>query len=78
MYDMDDTVHLINQHPNDFQRHFNEYTDSPEADYSYSNSEEFEGLVMKSKKGKLRLGRVSGADSIWMFKVRIATGRHRY
>ena len=78
MYDMDDTVHLINQHPNDFQRHFNEYTASGDVDESYPHPEEFEGLVMKSKKGMLRLGRVSGADSTWMFKVRIQTGRHRY
>lgn len=67
-YDMDDIVHLINQHKDDFLRHFKEYT----------AAEEFEGLVIKSLKGKLKLGRTTGADSIWMFKVRIKTGRHRY
>jgi ATP-dependent DNA ligase len=67
--DVDDTVHLIHQRPDNFKKWFKYYTDG---------SNEFEGLVMKNKKGKLKLGKVSASDSTWMFKVRIQTGRHRY
>ena len=68
-----DTVHLINQYYVNFQKVYDEYISG-----DLGNPDEFEGLVIKSLNGKLKLGRASGTDSIWMFKVRKATGRHRY
>jgi len=72
-YDISKNVHLINQHKNNFQRVYDDYVNG-----EHGNPDEFEGLVMKNLNGKLKLGRVSGADSLWMFKVRKQTGRHRY
>ncbi len=75
-YDYDEinkTVHLINEYKDNFKRVYDDYVDG-----NHGNAEEFEGLVMKNLKGKLKLGRASGADSLWMFKVRKQTGRHRY
>ena len=66
----DDTVHLIEWHLNDFHKWFKYYAEHP--------SGEFEGLVMKNRKGKLKLSRTSNNKSLWMFKTRIKTGRHRY
>lgn len=67
---LDDIVHLITQHKDNFKETFKMY--------AHHASGEFEGLVMKSLKGMLKLGRVSNAKSLWMFKTRIKTGRHRY
>ena len=39
---------------------------------------EIEGLVLKNEKGKLELGRKTGIDSKWMFKVRKPSGRYRF
>ena len=41
------------------------------------NDPEIEGLIIKDLNGKLNLSRVSGQDSVWMKKIRKATGRHR-
>lgn len=68
-----DTVHLIYQYKDDFRTHYNSFIAG-----NYGDADEFEGLVMKRLDGKLKLGRASGTDSIWMFKVRKLTGRHRY
>jgi ATP-dependent DNA ligase len=68
-----DTVHLIYQYKDDFETHYNSFIAG-----NYGDADEFEGLVMKRLDGKLKLGRASGTDSIWMFKVRKQTGRHRY
>lgn len=43
-----------------------------------AENEEFEGLVMKNKKGILNLGRTSGQKSKWMKKVRKKSGRHNF
>lgn len=43
-----------------------------------AENDEFEGLVMKNKKGMLNLGRSSGQKSKWMKKVRKQTGRHNF
>ena len=37
---------------------------------------EFEGLVIKNKRGQLNLGRKDGMDSKWMCKVRRPSGRY--
>lgn len=68
-----DTVHLIYQYKDDFETHFNSFIAG-----NYGDADEFEGLVIKRLDGKLKLGRASGSDSTWMFKVRKQTGRHRY
>ena len=64
---------LIHQYKTDFQKVFDDYV----AGF-YGDPEEYEGIVIKNLNSKLKLGRASGTDSIWMFKVRKATGRHRY
>jgi len=66
-------LHLIKQHNTDFKKVFDDYV----AGF-YGNSEEFEGIVIKHLDGKLNLCRSGNKDSIWMFKVRKQTGRHRY
>lgn len=73
-----DTVHLIYQYPDNFRKLFNELTAQDCVDESFQGTEEFEGIVIKNLNGKLKLGRRSGNHSMWMFKVRIQTGRHRY
>jgi ATP-dependent DNA ligase len=70
---LDSQIHLITQYKTDFRRHFKDYTEGV-----YGDADEFEGLVMKSLKGKLNLGRKSSSNSLWMRKIRKATGRHRY
>ncbi len=67
------TVTLIKQFDTDFKKVFNDYVMG-----FYGDPDEFEGIVIKHWNGKLRLGRASGTDSTWMFKVRKQTGRHRY
>lgn len=64
---------LIQQYENNFKKVFDDYV----AGF-YGDPDEYEGIVIKNLTCKMKLGRVSGADSIWMFKVRKATGRHRY
>ena len=66
-------VHLIYQYNRDFKFHFDDLIEG-----YYGDPDEFEGIVIKNVNGKLKLGRASGSDSTWMFKVRKATGRHRY
>jgi ATP-dependent DNA ligase len=68
-----DTIHLIKQYSTEFRGAYKAYTEG-----EYGNPDEFEGLVMKNLKGKLNLGRKSSANSMWMFKIRKETGRHRY
>lgn len=68
-----DTVHLINQYPTAFQKVYDEYISG-----DLGNPDEFEGVVIKNLKGKLKISRASNIDSSWMFKVRKQTGRHRY
>lgn len=68
-----DAVHLIYQYKDDFKRNFESFIAG-----NYGDADEFEGIVIKNLNGKLKLGRASGSDSIWMFKVRKQTGRHRY
>jgi ATP-dependent DNA ligase len=64
----DDPISLIEQFTGDFNKLFE----------STFGNDELEGIVIKRLTGKLILGRASGTDSIWMFKVRKASGRHRY
>jgi ATP-dependent DNA ligase len=61
-------VHLIKQYPIRFEEIFNHY----------SKFDEFEGVVIKNLNGKLNLGRTASKKSMWMFKVRKQTGRHRW
>jgi ATP-dependent DNA ligase len=68
-----DTVHLIYQYKDDFKVIFDSFVAG-----DYGDPDEFEGIVIKNLNGKLVLGRSSGTDSIWMFKVRVASGRYRY
>lgn len=68
--DIDNIVHLVNNHPDNFVEHFERYSNHP--------SDEFEGLVIKNLNGKFKLGRTSGINSTWMFKIRKETGRHKF
>jgi hypothetical protein len=68
-----DTVHLIYQYKENFENHFNSFTVG-----NYGDPDEFEGLVIKNLNGKLKLGRVTGTNSQWMFKVRVASKKYRY
>lgn len=61
-------VCLIYQFKTDFKKVFNEVI----------KEDELEGLVMKNLQGKLDLGRKSGPDSKWQFKIRKETGRHKF
>jgi hypothetical protein len=74
----DDKVSLIRQHTKNFRQEFLWYTGDPSVDESYSNTEEFEGLVLKNVHGMLNIGRTSAADSDWMFKVRKPSGRYKF
>jgi len=67
--DMDSILHLIGQCEGNFKETF---------DRLIAESDEFEGIVMKNRKGKLNLGRTGAKNSNWMFKIRRTTGRHRY
>lgn len=71
--DTNDPVTLIRQWKNDFKTVYDEYVSG-----KWGDPDEFEGVVMKNVNGKLNLGRVSGSPSNWMYKIRKATGRHRY
>lgn len=66
-------VFLIRQWTTDFKVVYDEYVSG-----KWGHPDEFEGVVIKEVNGKLNLGRASGSPSNWMFKVRKATGRHRY
>jgi len=68
-----DIVHLIYQYKDNFKQTYEAFISG-----DYGDPDEFEGLVIKRLDGKLILGRASGTDSIWMFKVRKATGSYRY
>ena len=68
--DINDTVHFVNSYPDAFLEYFVNYVNDP--------SEEFEGLVMKNMNGKFKLGRTSGINSNWMYKIRKETGRHKF
>ena len=67
--DMDSTLILIEQCECNFKETF---------DRLITESDEFEGIVMKNLKGVLNLGRTGAKNSDWMFKIRRTTGRHRY
>lgn len=67
--DMDSILHLIGQCEGNFKETF---------DRLIAESDEFEGIVMKNRKGRLNLGRTGAKGSNWMFKIRRTTGRHRY
>ena len=67
--DLDSTLILIEQCEGNFKETF---------DRLVTENDEFEGIVMKSRKGKLNLGRTGAKNSNWMFKIRVTTGRHRY
>jgi ATP-dependent DNA ligase len=66
---LDSTLILIEQCEGNFKETF---------DRLITESDEFEGIVMKNLKGKLNLGRTGAKNSQWMFKIRRTTGRHRY
>jgi ATP-dependent DNA ligase len=66
---LDSTLILIEQCEGNFKETF---------DRLITESDEFEGIVMKNIHGKLNLGRTGGKNSQWMFKIRRTTGRHRY
>ena len=66
---LDSTLILIGQCEGNFKETF---------DRLITESDEFEGIVMKNRKGKLNLGRTGAKNSDWMFKIRRTTGRHRY
>ena len=66
-------VKVIEQFESDFRTIFDEFAC---GDRTLGDVGEFEGLVMKNRKGKLALGRKTNPDSRWMFKIRIETGRH--
>ncbi len=66
-------VSLIKQWKHHFKTVYDEYVAG-----HWGHPDEFEGVVLKNVNGKLNLGRVSGSQSNWMFKVRKQTGRHRY
>jgi ATP-dependent DNA ligase len=68
-------VKVIEQFKGDFRAIFNEYVAGQRR---LGEPEEFEGLVMKNRNGKLALGRRTNPDSRWMFKIRIETGRHKF
>ena len=68
-------VKVIDQFVGDFRAIFDEFVAGQRELGEY---EEFEGLVMKNRKGKLALGRTTNPDSRWMFKIRIETGRHKF
>lgn len=68
-------VTVIEQFKTDFRKVFNEYVSGKRM---LAHEDEFEGLVMKNRKGKLALGRKTNPDSRWMFKIRIETGRHKF
>ena len=67
--DLDSTLILIEQCEGNFRETFERLT---------TENDEFEGIVMKSRKGILNLGRTGAKNSNWMFKIRRTTGRHRY
>lgn len=68
-------VKVIEQYESDFRAIFDEFV---AGQRQLGEPEEFEGLVMKNRKGKLALGRTTNPDSRWMFKIRIETGRHKF
>jgi ATP-dependent DNA ligase len=68
-------VAVIEQFKTDFRKVFDEFVSEKRV---LGNPDEFEGLVMKNRKGKLSLGRKTNPNSTWMFKMRIETGRHKF
>jgi ATP-dependent DNA ligase len=68
-------VTVIEQFKSDFRRVFDEFVSGKR---SLGHADEFEGLVMKNRKGKLALGRSATPESRWMYKIRIETGRHKF
>ena len=66
---LDSTLILIEQCEGNFKETFERLI---------TESDEFEGIVMKNLKGTLNLGRTGAKNSQWMFKIRRTTGRHRY
>lgn len=71
--DTNDPVTLIRQWKHHFKTVYDEYVAG-----HWGNPDEFEGIVLKNVNGLLNLGRNSGINSNWMFKVRKQTGRHRF
>lgn len=67
--DLGNTLSMADQCTGDFRGIF---------DRLIEESDEFEGIVMKNRHGKLNLGRTGAKNSDWMFKIRRTTGRHRY
>ena len=68
-----DSVIVIQQFKDNFRQAYDDCISG-----KYGNPDEFEGLVIKNVNGMLNLGRNSGANSNWMYKVRKQTGRHRF
>ena len=68
-----DSVIVIQQFKDNFRQAYDDCISG-----KYGDPDEFEGLVIKNVNGMLNLGRNSGANSQWMYKVRKQTGRHRF
>lgn len=68
-------VTVIEQFKTDFRGVFDEFVLEKRM---LGNHDEFEGLVIKNRKGKLSLGRKTNPNSTWMYKIRIETGRHKF
>jgi ATP-dependent DNA ligase len=68
-------VKVIEQFPNRFRLIYDEFVAGKR---SLGHEDEFEGLVMKNRQGKFNLGRKTNAESRWMYKFRIETGRHKF
>ncbi len=66
---------IIGQFPDNFRKIFDEFVSGKRK---LGDKDEFEGLVIKNRNGKLNLGRGSCPNSNWMFKIRIETGRHKF
>jgi ATP-dependent DNA ligase len=68
-------VTVIEQYSDDFRAVFADFVEGRKV---LGEKAEFEGLVIKNRKGKLALGRSTNPDSRWMFKILIETGRHKF
>lgn len=66
---LESTLILIEQYSGNFKKIF---------DKLITITDEFEGLVIKNIHGQLELGRRSGVESQWMFKIRRKTNKHRF
>jgi ATP-dependent DNA ligase len=72
-------ITVIEQFKTDFKKVYSEFMSGKRKLNDGENwLAEFEGLVMKNRKGKLALGRKTNPDSRWMYKIRKETGRHKF